>query len=177
MHIAIVSMKARHKRHPRSRQRALADIAEEQASQAACLVGQQVRLSRTHSRGVSGAAISTTATCLGLDIEFEDEQRDWPGILGLFSPRLRKMPALMPDLVRTWTFLEAYYKAVGRYPEAGYVEAVAEPVTPSGSVLPLGGNMFLYHKVLTGGAHLSVVWCGEGRAPVILPEQVLDSVD
>jgi len=148
-------------------QRALADDAERRAGYVAAPVA---RSSRSHSRGLGGAAVSDkSCAAIGFDLEYVDIRRDWPSIasfmLGEEAHLVDIFRLSKTDVCKGWTFFEAYFKAFGERAEPRYIAAVLRerdvPFTTISSleaVTPGKPSLWRQHRVYDTGFCATVVW-------------------
>lgn len=101
-------------RPPLARQRALADLAEASARDG--LGSPALSWSRSHSRGLGAAVVSSAVSKLGLDLELADPARPWREVLDYLHEDLCGDVAPTPQLgCSVWTLHEAWYKAFGAF--------------------------------------------------------------
>ena len=166
-------------RWPRALQSKLADRAEALGRSALGFTtdGDEVRSSRTHSRGYSAAALGKGEFRLGIDVELEDPRRDWAGIVSRYAPALAGSEIDAETGAHCWTFLEAFYKAEGRVPPEDMIERVAKEPDEALTLLNAKTDAFASFARLPEGFTLCVYARNTTvSAPLILPVQHVDSV-
>jgi hypothetical protein len=148
-------------RAPRAAQRLLADRAEAEARERLA-GGPGTRVSRSHSRGVSGALAGDASVRLGLDIEFAGAARRWREIIASFADVVPP-GADAVACCRAWTFIEAWYKAFGERPAPALVSACAAAdlvLDRSIRIDRHGVAAWRRHLGLGGGFEACLVWTG-----------------
>jgi hypothetical protein len=158
------------RRRPRADQRSLADLA--QRTLTTRLQSPDFAVSRSHSRGLSGAAAGRSGLRIGLDIEYADPSRPWPGIISQFGSRLQ------PDLdahsaCQAWTFVEAWYKAYGAYPDPLLVDATCSP-GPEATPIPVA-DAWRWRFSLNDTFHICVVSEEPTPAPLLILPDLTDT--
>lgn len=156
------------KRNTLKLQRHWADLCQE-AANSKFVQSDSIIFSRTHSRGMAGAVVSDETRNIGIDIEYQASNRNWPEILSVFSDYTDLSAASTPSLCLAWTFIEAYYKAFQRYPAPSLVLDV---ISESDLDIPIpipSCKGWRFHRQLDNDFSLSIVWTGPKTQPQILP--------
>ncbi|WP_417514746.1 hypothetical protein [Minwuia sp.] len=108
-----------------------------------------VTTSVSHSRG--RVVVATTSHCrsgLGIDIEYADPGRNWPGILDLLVPACGTASDCHHGAL-IWTAYEAFFKANGHFPTLTQIQSVARRARQMAddqsthAVYPLGSSVIL----------------------------------
>lgn len=109
--------------------------------------------SKSHSRALAAAAIGPGR--IGIDVEYHDPRRD-TGKIGRFLT-----DAPVADAAATYravTFWEAYFKAVGEWPE----RAVIRRAAASAAMFEAPGGLMAFFDRPTPDFTLCLVWQGGG---------------
>ncbi|MAP94792.1 MAG: hypothetical protein CMK07_07565 [Ponticaulis sp.] len=123
--------------------------------------------SRSHSRGVSVAAVSSDTMAVGIDVEWMSPDRRWLDIISMFAP---SAPDRSPDMVmlaKAWTFIEAFYKAEQAYPVEADVMEILHADLPEGTPITLLSGASVQFTMLAGGFPMAVYWTAEGKGAQI----------
>jgi len=170
--------KSLYRRWPRRMQSHMANIAQKVCEENLPVACRTHKYTRTHSRGVAATAVSEDATAIGIDIELEDPARNWSGLLGWFAPSIESKSISAFQGVKGWTFLEAYYKAMGQSVCPKDLEWIIETDIAFDELVSIGeGALVYFTKPLP-----DMVLCIYCRAPsdaevVMLPETRFDRED
>jgi hypothetical protein len=114
-------------------------------------------LSKSHSRAlVAVACASSPVTALGIDIEWMAPDRPYAAILSHFLPSV-PAPIACEAFYRTWTFLEAHFKAYQHWPPAEELQQVIAAPARDGPWQTINGNHLIQHRV-AGKFQLTVLW-------------------
>lgn len=150
------------------KQRDWADIAQSNAESK--ISTNKASLSRSHCRGLCGAAVSDKALLLGFDIEYMDTSRSWADILSRFVDGQDCSIYPIESLCRGWTYLEAYYKAFGTYPNTkDLVETLCENSAQDDKLIPTKSG-WRWHQRIYDNFYVSIAGNEPiDSKPIILP--------
>ncbi len=155
-------------RHGVKLQRRWTDIAQNAAT--SCLSKpERNNVSRSHCRGICGAAVIGADQLIGFDIEYTDPRRNWPAILSRFCDDKDLTSSSAQALCKGWTYLEAYFKAFGTYPEPKELLEVIN--APNGETEGLTSTHFgwRYHMPIADEFFFTVLGQGHINGIEILP--------
>jgi hypothetical protein len=113
--------------------------------------------SKSHSRAaIAAAAGNVPGLKLGIDIEWMAPRRSFAAIARTYlDVAVTDMEA--SGFYRGWTFFEAYYKAVQRFPDSVLIaSAIAQD--SEGVVCSLDDGVFFLHRRVAELFHLCLVW-------------------
>lgn len=122
--------------------------------------------SKSHSRAaIAAAASDVTGLLLGIDIEWMAPHRPFAAIAsGYLGIDAAQMDA--ERFYRGWTFYEAYYKALQRFPPVGLVElAIAQH--NEGVANRLSDGMCVLYRRMADAFQLCVVWHAAGSENLV----------
>jgi hypothetical protein len=110
-------------------------------------VEPEALISKSHSRAlVAAACAGSPVTAIGIDIEWMAPDRAFSAILTNFLPSIAA-PVACDVFYRAWTFLEAHYKALQRWPGEDELRQVLAEPTRDAPWQTASGNHLVQHRV------------------------------
>jgi hypothetical protein len=129
----------------------------------------QITRSRSHSRGMVGAALAAgPGRPLGLDLEWMDAARDWREIAAWYFGGAAPDRLDLTGFYRAWTFGEAWFKAVGTLPASAAWLAASADLGDRGVPFAPKGGLCALHRRIGADFMLCLVWDGR-PAPAYQP--------
>jgi hypothetical protein len=127
------------------------------AARLSASAGSGAMISKSHSRALVAAACAGPPVAkLGIDVEWMAPGRAFTAILRHFVPRLTA-PVACDAFYRTWTFLEAHFKAYQHWPDEEELRQVLAEPAHDGQWQTVKGNHLIQRRI-HGDFQLTVLW-------------------